>query len=276
MEDQEYSSKHNTHLIFGPFTLVGLAFINGAQAVMFYLYIMGEILITFGLLLVGRVKLSWSDVAYRVKIYGVARAGFTLLFSFFVGLAVTTLIGFEFVRLGLTSLVIQIVSWALVHNIVPLLISGLLLINLAKHFHADVMSLKSYALKEPNLHCQIAKIAFPEITACVITLSIAYFYAIFAALGGQVLTGSNILNEPFSQYGIAIQNVLSIKDIVMGFGKVVFIGFFLGILKAYYLFYTMTKSKYESRYVINMVVMGFIGISLITMLLELFYIGMDY
>ena len=199
-----------------------------------------------------------------------------MLFNFIVGLSVTAFIGLEFVSLGLTTWVIQIVSWALVHNIVPIIVGVLLLVNLAKHFHADVMSLKNYALKESNIHCQIAKKALPEIAASVITLPVAYIYGVFAALSGELLTGSNVLNEPFSQYSHEMQSVLSISDLVMGLVKVVFIAFFLGILKAYYLFYAKEKAKYESRYLINMVVMGMVGIIFIVMLLEIIFITMQY
>jgi ABC-type transporter Mla maintaining outer membrane lipid asymmetry permease subunit MlaE len=272
MEDQEFASLKETTHIHGPFSFMGLTVANALHSLFYYFFILGEFLVSLFFVLIGKETIPWRDITYRVKIYGVARIGFTMLFSFFLGLITTALIGLQFIAFGISNYVNQFVTLTLVHNMVPAMLALLLLISHAKHYHADQTSLINYSKEVPNIHAQFAKKAWPELLASLITLTISFFYGIFAALSGEILAGSYVLNQSLTQYRFNIQNYLTFTDIYKGLIITAVLAIMLGILKSHYIFYTKEDDVLEARYTINMVVAGIGLILTIITLSEIFFI----
>src|ERR1700719_1023419 len=184
----------------------------------------------------GRVPFRASSFFRHAERAGVESVPLVALVSFFLGLTMALLTGYQLQRFGTERLIPGLVSIAFTRELGPLITGIMLAARIGAAFTAELGTMKVSEEVEAIEAMGIGPLRFlvaPRLVAISCLMPCLSVLSCIAALVGSCLISWAALNLVPAAYIDAVVTSLIVSDIVIGLFKAMFFGLLIGLIACY-------------------------------------------
>jgi phospholipid/cholesterol/gamma-HCH transport system permease protein len=184
----------------------------------------------------GRLPFRWSMLFAQTDRTGVGSIPLVLTVSFFLGLTMALLTGYQLQKFGTERLVPTLISIAFTRELGPLLTGIVLAARIGAAYTAELGTMQVSEEVEAIEAMGIGPLRFlvaPRLVAIASLMPCLSVLSIVAALVGSALISWTALNLVPDAYFDAVVTSLIVSDIVIGLFKAMFFGLLIGLIACY-------------------------------------------
>jgi phospholipid/cholesterol/gamma-HCH transport system permease protein len=184
----------------------------------------------------GRLPFRWSTLFAQTDRTGVGSIPLVLIVSFFLGLTMALLTGYQLRKFGTERLVPTLISIAFTRELGPLLTGIVLAARIGAAYTAELGTMQVSEEVEAIEAMGIGPLRFlvaPRLVAIAALMPCLSVLSVLAALVGSALISWAALNLVPDAYFDAVVTSLIVSDIVIGLFKAMFFGLLIGLIACY-------------------------------------------
>ena len=184
----------------------------------------------------GRLPFRWSMLFAQTDRTGVGSIPLVLMVSFFLGLTMALLTGYQLQKFGTERLVPTLISIAFTRELGPLLTGIVLAARIGAAYTAELGTMQVSEEVEAIEAMGIGPLRFlvaPRLVAIAFLMPCLSVLSVVAALIGSALISWVAFNLVPDAYFDAVMTSLVVSDIIIGLFKAMFFGLLIGLIACY-------------------------------------------
>jgi phospholipid/cholesterol/gamma-HCH transport system permease protein len=184
----------------------------------------------------GRLPFRWSALFAQTDRTGVGSVPLVLMVSFFLGLTMALLTGYQLEKFGTERLVPSLIAIAFTRELGPLMTGIVLAARIGAAFTAELGTMQVAEEVEAIEAMGIGPLRFlvaPRLVAITFLMPCLSVCSCIAALIGSAIISWITINLVPAFYFDAVINSLLVKDIVTGLFKAAFFGLVIGLIACF-------------------------------------------
>ena len=184
----------------------------------------------------GRMPFRWSALFAQTDRTGVGSVPLVLMVSFFLGLTMALLTGYQLQKFGTERLVPPLIAIAFTRELGPLMTGIVLAARIGAAFTAELGTMQVAEEVEAIEAMGIGPLRFlvaPRLVAITFLMPCLSVCSCIAAFIGSAIISWITINLVPAFYFDAVLNSLLVKDIVIGLFKATFFGLVIGLIACF-------------------------------------------
>jgi len=184
----------------------------------------------------GRLPFRWNTFFAQTERTGVDSVPLVVLVSFFLGLTMALLTGYELQKFGTERLVPTLIAVAFTRELGALMTGIVLAARIGAAYTAELGTMQVSEEVEAIEAMGIGPLRFlvaPRLVAIAMSMPCLSVVSCVAALVGSSLISWATLNIPPAAYFDSVMTSLIISDIVIGLFKALFFGLLIGLIACF-------------------------------------------
>jgi phospholipid/cholesterol/gamma-HCH transport system permease protein len=184
----------------------------------------------------GRMPFRWSMLISQMDRTGVGSVPLVMMVSFFLGLTMALLTGYQLEKFGTERLVPALIAVSFTRELGPLLTGIVLAARIGAAYTAELGTMQVSEEVEAIEAMGIGPLRFlvaPRLVAISLMMPCLSVISCIAAIIGSALISWLTLNIVPAAYFDATLASFLLHDIIVGLGKATFFGFLIGLIACY-------------------------------------------
>ena len=184
----------------------------------------------------GRMPFRWSMLISQMDRTGVGSVPLVMMVSFFLGLTMALLTGYQLEKFGTERLVPTLIAVSFTRELGPLLTGIVLAARIGAAYTAELGTMQVSEEVEAIEAMGIGPLRFlvaPRLVAISLMMPCLSVISCIAAIIGSALISWLTLNIVPAAYFDATLASFLLHDIIVGLGKATFFGFLIGLIACY-------------------------------------------
>jgi phospholipid/cholesterol/gamma-HCH transport system permease protein len=187
-------------------------------------------------ILAGRPPIGWTGLMIQADRVGWGSVPLVSLVSFFLGLTMALLTGYELEKFGTERLVPGLVAVSFSRELAPLLTGIMVAARIGAAFTAELgtmsVSEEIEAIEAMGIG-PLRLLVAPRLLSVALLMPCLSVVSNLSALAGGFLVSRNTLHISFQYYAQSVQENLLVRDIYSGTVKSICFGMIIGIISCY-------------------------------------------